>query len=147
MDKMLGGEVMARMLANEGVDTVFGIIDGTYFGFYSALRKHGLTLISPRHEASAAPMAGASPRVHGKTGICQAHKRHRGDHPSGRTGPQKQDVHSQCREGGDQQPDIDASLSGALRPVHTVTFGVSWANSFSPMPLTSPSSSTLEKRP
>ena len=32
-----GGELIARMLQAEGVDKVFGIIDGTYFGFYSAL--------------------------------------------------------------------------------------------------------------
>ncbi|MBI2424247.1 MAG: thiamine pyrophosphate-binding protein [Candidatus Hydrogenedentes bacterium] len=72
MDKMLGGEVMARMLANEGVDTVFGIIDGTYFGFYSSLRKHGIALISPRHEACAVHMAGAYARVTGKLGVCMA---------------------------------------------------------------------------
>ena len=27
-----GGERIARMLAEEGVEVVFGIIDGTYFG-------------------------------------------------------------------------------------------------------------------
>lgn len=29
-----GGELVARMLAAEGVDTAFGIIDGTYYGLY-----------------------------------------------------------------------------------------------------------------
>src|SRR5262249_41843499 len=37
-----GGEVIARMLQKEGVEKVFGIIDGTYFGFYSALHRLGI---------------------------------------------------------------------------------------------------------
>lgn len=60
------------MLAEEGVQVVFGIIDGTYFGFYSALREHGIALIGPRHETSAAHMAGAYARLTGKLGVCMA---------------------------------------------------------------------------
>lgn len=60
------------MLANEGVTHVFGIIDGTYFGFYSSLQKHGITLVSPRHEACAVHMAGAYARVTGRLGVCMA---------------------------------------------------------------------------
>lgn len=71
-DKVLGGDVVAQMLRNEGVDTVFGIIDGTYFGFYSSLRKHGIRLISPRHEACAVHMAAAYARASGKLGVCMA---------------------------------------------------------------------------
>ncbi len=67
-----GGEAIARMLKNEGVDTVFGIIDGTYFGFYSNLKKHGIKLIGPRHESSAAHMAAAYARMTGKLGVCMA---------------------------------------------------------------------------
>ena len=36
--ELTGGEVVAKMLAVEGVEKIFGIIDGTYFGFYSKLR-------------------------------------------------------------------------------------------------------------
>ncbi len=32
-DMVRGGEIVARILAEEGVGHVFGIIDGTYFGF------------------------------------------------------------------------------------------------------------------
>jgi acetolactate synthase-1/2/3 large subunit len=67
-----GGEIISRMLAAEGVTTVFGIIDGTYFGFYSTLSKHGISLITPRHETSAAHMAGAYARLTGKLGVCMA---------------------------------------------------------------------------
>lgn len=72
MDKMTGGEMIARMLKAEGVEKVFGIIDGTYFGLYSNLRKHGIELITPRHETSAVHMAGAYARLTGKLGVCMA---------------------------------------------------------------------------
>lgn len=72
MSAITGGGVLAAMLAAEGVEVVFGIIDGTYFGFYSALRDHGIALIGPRHETSAAHMAGAYARLTGKLGVCMA---------------------------------------------------------------------------
>ena len=72
MSGISGGEVIARMLQMENVEKVFGIIDGTYFGFYSTLKKYGMDLISPRHETSAAHMAGAYARVTGKLGVCMA---------------------------------------------------------------------------
>ena len=60
------------MLADEGVDVVFGIIDGTYFGFYGHLADHGIRLISPRHETSALHMAGAYARMTGRLGVAMA---------------------------------------------------------------------------
>ncbi len=72
MAQMLGGEIIAAMLKNEGVEYVFGIIDGTYFGFYSSLRNYGIELISPRHETCALHMAGAYARMTGKLGVCMA---------------------------------------------------------------------------
>ena len=67
-----GGEIVAAMLAAEGVDTVFGIIDGTYFGLYSNFEKHGIRLVSPRHETSAVHMAGAYSRLTGTLGVAIA---------------------------------------------------------------------------
>ena len=67
-----GGELIARMLQAEGVSKVFGIIDGTYFGFYSALHRLGIEIVTPRHETSAAHMAGAYARVTGQLGVCMA---------------------------------------------------------------------------
>ncbi|BCB03936.1 thiamine pyrophosphate-binding protein [Bacillus sp. KH172YL63] len=72
MGERCGGEVIANMLRMENVDKVFGIIDGTYFGFYSNLESNGVELITPRHETSAAHMAGAYARVTGKVGVCMA---------------------------------------------------------------------------
>ena len=71
-DTIKGGEILSRMLAAEGVDTVFGIIDGTYFGFYSTMGANGIRLVTPRHETSAVHMAGAYARVTGKLGVCIA---------------------------------------------------------------------------
>jgi acetolactate synthase-1/2/3 large subunit len=70
--KVTGGELIAAMLAAEGVDTVFGIIDGTYFGLYSSLERHGIRLVSPRHETSALHMAGAFARLTGRLGVAMA---------------------------------------------------------------------------
>jgi acetolactate synthase-1/2/3 large subunit len=67
-----GGERIARMLADEGVEVVFGIIDGTYFGLYGHLADHGIRLISPRHETSALHMAGAYARLTGRLGVAIA---------------------------------------------------------------------------
>ena len=72
MAQMVGGEALARMLAAEGVEVVFGIVDGTYMGFFGSFAKHGIRLVSPRHETSAAHMAGAYARLTGKLGVCMA---------------------------------------------------------------------------
>ncbi len=69
---MTGGERIVRLLQAEGVEVVFGIVDGSYFGLYSQLREYGIRLISPRHETSAVHMAGAYARLTGKLGVCLA---------------------------------------------------------------------------
>lgn len=60
------------MLADEGVEVVFGIIDGTYYGLYGHLKDHGIALVSPRHETSALHMAGAYARLTGRLGVAIA---------------------------------------------------------------------------
>ncbi len=72
MADISGGEIIARMLQKEGVEKVFGIIDGTYFGFYSALHRLGIEIVTPRHETCAAHMAGTYARLTGKLGVCMA---------------------------------------------------------------------------
>ena len=71
-ERIRGGEVLSRMLAAEGVEVVFGIIDGTYFGLYSTFAPHGIRLVTPRHETSGAHMAGAYARSTGRLGVCLA---------------------------------------------------------------------------
>ena len=72
MDTTSGGDHIAQMLAAEGVDVVFGIIDGSYFGLYSRLGQHGIRLITPRHETTAVHMAGAYARMTGRLGVAIA---------------------------------------------------------------------------
>lgn len=67
-----GGEIIARMLKEEGVDTIFGIIDGTYLQLLVNCRELGMRLVTPRHESNAAHMAGAYARLTGKLGVCIA---------------------------------------------------------------------------
>lgn len=67
-----GGAVVAHILKQEAVEKVFGIIDGTYFGFYSSVVKEGMQLITPRHETNAAHMAAAYARLTGRLGVCMA---------------------------------------------------------------------------
>ena len=58
---MTGGDLLAQLLRAEGVDVVFGIVDGSYFGLCEGLRRTGIRLVSPRHETSAVHMAGHTP--------------------------------------------------------------------------------------
>ena len=67
-----GGGIVSRILAAEGVDTVFGIIDGSYFGLYSTFKANGIRQITPRHESDAVHMAGAYARLTGRLGVCIA---------------------------------------------------------------------------
>ena len=69
---MTGGDLVAKMLRAEGVEVVFGIVDGSYFGLCEGLRREGIRLVSPRHETSGAHMAGAYARMTGKLGVCMA---------------------------------------------------------------------------
>ena len=70
--KVKGGEIVARMLAAEGVTRVFGIMDGTYLGLCAALRPNGIELFTPRHETSALHMAGAYASITGTLGVAIA---------------------------------------------------------------------------
>ena len=72
MESRSGGELVARMLAAEGVEVVFGIVDGSYYGLTAALASHGIRLVSPRHESTGAHMAGAYARSTGRLGVCLA---------------------------------------------------------------------------
>ncbi len=70
--KITAGAYIAKFLKKEKVEVVFGIIDGTYQGLIAGLKNEGIRLITPRHETSAAHMAGAYARLTGKIGVCIA---------------------------------------------------------------------------
>lgn len=67
-----GGQLIAKMLKAEGVEKFFGIVDGTYLQLFAHCVEEGLEMITPRHEAVAAHMAGAYARLTGKLGVCIA---------------------------------------------------------------------------
>jgi acetolactate synthase-1/2/3 large subunit len=72
VSKTTGGGLIASMLAAEGVDTVFGLPDGTYQGLISGLDANNIRLITPRHESSAVHMAAAYARLTGRLGVAIA---------------------------------------------------------------------------
>lgn len=72
MAEVTGGALIARMLQAEGVEKFFGIVDGTYTQLIAHCVELGLEMISPRHEAVAAHMAGAYARMTGRLGVCIA---------------------------------------------------------------------------
>lgn len=72
MHPTTGGALIARGLQQEGVDTFFGIIDGTYTHLFASCVELGMRMVTPRHESIAAHMAGAYARLTGKLGVCIA---------------------------------------------------------------------------
>ena len=69
-----GGEIISKMLAAEGVETVFGIVDSSISALCASLKSSGIKLISPTHETNAMHMAGAYARITGRLGVCIAGK-------------------------------------------------------------------------
>jgi len=72
MAMITGGQLIARMLRAEEVEVLFGIPDGTYLHLFVNAVEQGMRLVTPRHETTAAHMAGAYARMTGKLGVCIA---------------------------------------------------------------------------
>ncbi|WP_428555840.1 5-guanidino-2-oxopentanoate decarboxylase [Pseudomonas edaphica] len=70
-DKTLtGGQALVRLLANYGVDTVFGIPGVHTLELYRGLPGSGIRHVLTRHEQGAGFMADGYARVSGKPGVC-----------------------------------------------------------------------------
>ena len=70
MAMMSGGEALARSLAGEGVEVVFGIPGIQIYGIVAALRDEpGIRLISTRHEQATTYMADGYARASGRPGV------------------------------------------------------------------------------
>ena len=68
--KMSGGEALAKSLAREGVETVFGIPGIQLYGLVAGLRDEpGLEMLTTRHEQATTYMADGYARVAGKPGV------------------------------------------------------------------------------
>ena len=70
MAEVMGYELVAQALKNEGADTMFFIMGGPMLGAQDACRKLGMRMIDVRHEQAAAMMANAYARLTGKAGVC-----------------------------------------------------------------------------
>ena len=69
MDKIHGGQLLARALKAEGVDTVFALTGGHIVPILDGCTLEGIRVVDVRHEQSAAHAAEAYTRLTGKLGV------------------------------------------------------------------------------
>ena len=70
MVEMSGGEALAKSLAREGVEVVFGIPGIQIYGIVAALRDEpGIRMVTTRHEQATTYMADGYARASGKPGV------------------------------------------------------------------------------
>ncbi len=69
MAKIDGGEMLVRMLEQEGVDTLFVLHGGHLDAILQAAASHGMRLIDTRHEQAAGHAADGWARTTGRTGV------------------------------------------------------------------------------
>lgn len=67
-----GAKVLLDILANEGVEIIFGYPGGSLLNMYDALLDSPIKHVLPRHEQTAVHAADAYARVSGKVGVCMA---------------------------------------------------------------------------
>jgi acetolactate synthase-1/2/3 large subunit len=72
MAPIMGGELLAKCLAQEKVRTIFAVPDVSYNPILGKLKEYGIRLVPPRHEAAAAHMADGWSRATGEPGVCMA---------------------------------------------------------------------------
>ena len=69
MTEITGGELLLRCLREEGVSTLFGVLDGSFNPFLAKLDEYGMCFVNPRHEAAAVHMAEAYARIRGEPAV------------------------------------------------------------------------------
>ena len=69
MTPITGGELLLKTLKLEGIDRIFGVLDGSYNAWLAKLDEYGIDYVCPRHEAAAAHMAEAYARINGKPAV------------------------------------------------------------------------------
>ncbi len=72
--KLNGSEILAEVLIEQGVDTIFGYPGGAVLNIYDALYKYSdkINHILTAHEQGASHAADGYARATGKTGVCLA---------------------------------------------------------------------------
>jgi len=68
--KMTGGEIIMKVLKEEGVDTIFGFPGGAVIDIYDELVKTDIQHVLVRHEQGAVHAADGYARASGKVGVC-----------------------------------------------------------------------------
>ena len=81
---MTGAEMLVQVLADEGVDTIFGYSGGAILPIYDAVFRYNerapgvaMPLIVPANEQGAGFMAAGYARASGQVGVCAGHLRSR----------------------------------------------------------------------
>jgi acetolactate synthase-1/2/3 large subunit len=69
MTEITGGELLLKCLKEEGVTTLFGVLDGSFNPFLARLDEYGMRFVNPRHEAAAAHIAEAYARIRGEPAV------------------------------------------------------------------------------
>lgn len=67
---LLGGELVARSLKGQGVDTIYTLCGGHIATIYQGCMNHGIAIIDFRHEQAAAHAADAHARLTRNIGVC-----------------------------------------------------------------------------
>ncbi len=67
-------ERIVDLIQAEGVDTIFGIPDPSFFGIFITAEQRGMRIVSPHHEQAAALMADSMYRMTGRPGVIGVNK-------------------------------------------------------------------------
>lgn len=67
-------ERIVDLIQAEGVDTIFGIPDPSFFGMFITATRRGMRIVSPHHEQAAALMADSMYRMTGRPGVIGVNK-------------------------------------------------------------------------
>ncbi|MEW5987473.1 MAG: thiamine pyrophosphate-binding protein [Chloroflexota bacterium] len=69
MSEITGGELLLKCLKEEGVEVMFGVLDGSFNTFLAKLADYGIRFVNTRHEAAAAHAAEAYARIRGEPAV------------------------------------------------------------------------------
>ena len=69
MELLSGGDMIARFLADKGVDCIYGYPGGAALHIYDALYRYNIKHVLVRHEQAAVHMADGYARATGKPGV------------------------------------------------------------------------------
>ncbi|HTX80523.1 MAG TPA: thiamine pyrophosphate-binding protein, partial [Longilinea sp.] len=69
MNEITGGELLLKCLKLEGVDTMFGVVDGSHVPFVALTPRYQIRYINAHHEEAAVHLAEGYTRISGKLSV------------------------------------------------------------------------------